>query len=84
MSDAVIGKLADWIKEKNPEILELPEDLDIVETRTVTSLQFVEFLLYIEELRGSPIPADAMEIDSFRTLRSIADRHFAPTLATGE
>ncbi|MFI0902073.1 acyl carrier protein [Streptomyces sioyaensis] len=84
MTDAVITKLTDWIKDKNPEAQEIPEDLDIVETRTVTSLQFVEFLLYIEELRGSAIPAEEMDIDSFRTLRSIADRHFAQTLTAGE
>ncbi|MFG3256164.1 acyl carrier protein [Streptomyces sp. NPDC048172] len=77
MSGPVIEKLATWIIEKNPEMSEIPEDLDIVETRTVTSLQFVQFLRYIEDLRGSPIDPADQDIDSFRTLRAIVDTHFA-------
>ncbi|WP_223736135.1 acyl carrier protein [Streptomyces purpurogeneiscleroticus] len=86
MSDnaLVMRRLSDWIKQQNPEAGEIPEDLDIVETRTVTSLQFVEFLLFIEELRGAAIPSEDMDIDSFRTLRSIVDRHFAHSLTAGE
>ncbi|WP_306321434.1 MULTISPECIES: acyl carrier protein [unclassified Streptomyces] len=81
---ALMTHLTDWIQATNPEAGEIAEDLDIIETRSVTSLQFVEFLLFIEELRGAPIPPDDMDIDSFRTLRSIVDRHLAPVLTTGE
>jgi acyl carrier protein len=48
-------------------------DTDIIENRLIDSLQFVSFLLFIEEVRGQEIPEAEVKLDSLRTLRSIRD-----------
>jgi hypothetical protein len=71
MVDDRIELLRKWIREANPSITEIPQDLDIIDARLVTSLQFVSFILYIEQLRGSPINTDQLDIASLRTLDDI-------------
>ncbi len=60
-----------WILERNPELTDLDPDTDIIDTRIVNSLQFVELVLYIEELRGTMLQSDEVDFDAFRTLKSI-------------
>jgi acyl carrier protein len=64
-----------WILERNPELSDLDQDTDIIELRIVNSLQFVELVLYVEELRGTMLQSDEVDFDAFRTLRSI-DKNF--------
>ena len=68
-----LTKIKDWILVTNPAITDLSLDTDIIENRLIDSLQFVSFLLYIEEVRGARIPPDQIKPDSFRTLYSIRD-----------
>ena len=63
--------LRTWVVERNPEVSELDADTDIIETRIVNSLQFVELMLYVEELCGRELDADEVNLEAFRTLRSI-------------
>jgi acyl carrier protein len=64
-----------WILERNPELSDLDQDTDIIDSRIVNSLQFVELVLFVEELRGTMIQSDEVDFDAFRTLRSI-DKNF--------
>jgi acyl carrier protein len=75
--DKAINALRNWIVERHPEIGRLAEDQDIIESRIVTSLEFVELLSFVERLSGEPIPADQISLASFRTLRDIADNFLA-------
>ncbi|MEU4333459.1 hypothetical protein AB0F59_02405 [Micromonospora lupini] len=84
LSEPVAHQLAEWIRKVNPQVTEVPGDLDIIETRTITSLQFVEFLLYIEQLRGAPIPPGIADINTFRTIRVIVDNYFRSPVEAGE
>ncbi|GAA0449825.1 MULTISPECIES: hypothetical protein [Streptomyces] len=61
----------DWILERNPDMTDLAPETDIIDSRIVDSLQFVELVLYIEDLRGTALDADAVSLDSFRTLKDI-------------
>jgi acyl carrier protein len=70
-TEAGIKRLRDWILERNPELDDVPADADIIDNRLITSLQFVGFMLFIEELRGAPLKAEEVNIESFRTLRAI-------------
>ena len=63
--------LRTWVLARNPEVHELDADTDIIETRIVNSLQFVELMLYVEELCGRELSADEVSLDAFRTLRNI-------------
>ena len=64
-----------WILERNPDLPDLDQDTDIIETRIVNSLQFVELVLYVEELRGTMLQSNEVDLDSFRTLKTI-ERNF--------
>lgn len=82
MTDNQIELLRKWIQEANPEVTELDDDTDIIDGRLVTSLQFVSFILYIEEVRGSAIDFDQLDVDSLRTLRAIQRNYLAPSATT--
>jgi methoxymalonate biosynthesis acyl carrier protein len=53
--------------------IEIPApDVDLIENGLIDSLAFVELLLLIEREFGTPIDLEAVEIDDFRSLASIA------------
>lgn len=68
----------------DPEVTELDDDTDIVDSRIVTSLQFVSLILYVEELRGCSIEPERLDIDSFRTLRSIQENYLSSPAPTSQ
>lgn len=57
---------------------QIEPDLDLIDDEVIDSLEFVNFLLVIEDLRGAPIPADEIRIEAFRSLRSITERFLSP------
>jgi len=67
-----------WLLKRHPKLCEadLELDRDLIEHRIIDSLSFMEFILYIEELRGCEIDHEAVSTDGFRTLRSICDTFF--------
>jgi acyl carrier protein len=67
-----------WILERNPDLTDLDPDTDIIETRIINSLQFVELILYVEELRGVMLQSDEVDFDAFRTLKSIEKNFLVP------
>ncbi len=73
--DARVIKLKEWIKNSNPHLGEFDLDTDLMECRAVNSLQFISFLLYLENLRGASIPGDQVQAEQFRTLRSIKETY---------
>lgn len=71
----VIKPVVDWLLERNPDREGIPEDLDLIENRLIDSLGFMEFLLLLEDLIGRELQLDQIDVDQFRTLRSI-NQHF--------
>ncbi|GHE14736.1 acyl carrier protein [Streptomyces alanosinicus] len=69
-----------WILQRNPELAEdeLNPETDIIESRIVDSLQFVELVLFIEELRGEMMQSMDVDLDSFRTLKDIEQNFLTP------
>ena len=54
--------------------LEVPAiDTDLIETGALDSLALVDLLVSLEQEFGMPIPLEEVEIDSFRTVASIAE-----------
>ncbi len=67
-----------WILERNPDVTDLGPDTDIIDARVLDSLQFVELVLHIEELRGTMLEADDVGLDAFRTLKDIEKNFLHP------
>ncbi|MCX5152334.1 MULTISPECIES: acyl carrier protein [unclassified Streptomyces] len=73
--DDVIKPVVDWLRERNPTVGEIPQDLDLIENRLIDSLGFMEFILLLEDLIGRELQLDQIDVNQFRTLRSLTD-HF--------
>ena len=75
-TEAAIDRVKSWLRERKPNLLsdggalEDP-DLDLIESRIVDSLSFVEFVFFLEELAGRQLDTDPEHMASFRTLRAI-------------
>lgn len=71
--DEKLSRLKEWMLANASGLESIDLDTDIIENRLIDSLQFVSFLLFIEEVRGREIPEAEVKLDSLRTLRSIRD-----------
>ncbi|MEV0966275.1 acyl carrier protein [Streptomyces sp. NPDC049910] len=68
----------DWILSRNPDVTELDAETDIIDTRIISSLQFVELVLHVEEVRGAMLESAEIDLDAFRTLKSIEENFLRP------
>ena len=66
----------DFILGRNPKIDELADDLDLIDSRAINSLAFVEFIFLLEELTGEAIDPEDIDLDDFRTLNAVQSRFF--------
>jgi acyl carrier protein len=66
-----LGKLVDWLKQRKPELGEIDPDADLMKAGILDSLQFVNFLFVIEQVRGAPIAQEKVVPANFATLRVI-------------
>ncbi|MCX4851141.1 acyl carrier protein [Streptomyces sp. NBC_00893] len=73
--DDAIKPVVDWLRERNPTVEEIPEDLDLIENRLIDSLAFMEFILLLEDVIGRELQLDQIDVNQLRTLRSLTD-HF--------
>lgn len=69
----VVDRLRTWLLARNPNVVDIGLDDDLIDSRVIDSLAFTEFLLMLEELVGHEITLDASNVTSFRTLRGIRD-----------
>lgn len=79
MSGAARERLREWIAAKSGRVAlaDLRDDTPLFEQRLLTSLQTVELLLFLEDLRGEPIDARRLRPGVFRDLDTIC-RNFLP------
>jgi acyl carrier protein len=68
--DAVVS----FIVERNPKAAGLGPDDDLIDSRAIESLAFVDFIFLLEELGGELLDIEELDVEDFRTLRTIADR----------
>jgi acyl carrier protein len=78
--ESVLQSLRDWLYKANPEAaaVHLDPDTDIIESRILESLQFVEFVLFLEQQTGRGILAEELNPATLRTLNSIYLNFFEP------
>lgn len=65
-----IERIKSYIQDKNPEF-DLQMSSDIIENRLIDSLQFVEFVMFIEEVSGCKLDMENLDIEDFRSLNTI-------------
>ncbi|MYR42903.1 acyl carrier protein [Streptomyces sp. SID5910] len=65
-----------FILERNPAIGSLTPQLDLIDSRAINSLAFVDFIFLLEELTGELIDPEDLDLDDFRTLDAIEARFF--------
>jgi acyl carrier protein len=66
----------EFILGRNPKLEQLTDDLDLIDSRAINSLAFVEFLFLLEELTGESIDPEELDLDDFRTLKTVEVRFF--------
>lgn len=66
----------EFILGRNPRLDQLAGDVDLIDSRAINSLAFVEFIFLLEELTGEPIDPEELNLDDFRTLDAIEARFF--------
>ena len=71
-----IDKVRDWILGRHPERTEIAPDENLIETRLVDSLSFVELVYCIEEASGREIDFDSIDIEDFQTLDRLEKAFF--------
>jgi acyl carrier protein len=81
-ADEQVDLIRKWLLERNTGLGDIDLDLDLIESRALSSLAFVNFVLYLEEITGKEIDIAAQPATAFRTLRSIRDNFVAAARST--
>lgn len=72
-----VARLRDWIASTHQVNREIGLDTRLIAEGLLDSLEMVNFLLFVEELRGSEIPEALIQPEYFATLRIIHNTFFA-------
>lgn len=74
--DFILGYLQTRYTHAREDAQALPPDYDLIESRVLDSLGFVEFILLLEEHSGQEISIDSVSREDFRSIESIRRRFF--------
>ena len=69
-------ELENWLKSKKPDVEAIPLEADLVNEGFLDSLQFVNFLMFIEKIRDEAIPEDQIMPMNFTSLQTILNNFF--------
>lgn len=72
-----LEQVSQWIQARHPEVAQIEPDFDLIDSRLIDSLGFLEFIGLIERLAGTPIDVETVDIDDFRSLANIEQAFFA-------
>jgi acyl carrier protein len=72
-----------WLLAKKPALGDIDLDLDLIESRVIDSLGFLDFVFFLEQLTGRELQTDAESVRLFRTLRSLRDNVLAEGAGAG-
>lgn len=75
--------LESFLREDHPELETIGLDQDLIDSRILDSLRFMNFIFLLEELTGNPFEIDRISVDDFRTLRTIESRFLAGLIPGG-
>jgi acyl carrier protein len=78
-----LDPLREWLLEKHPDLDAIDDDLDLIEHKLIDSINFVEYILIIEELIGREIPVSPELVSKTTTLRRVREHFFNGEEAIG-
>ena len=76
MASAGIDEIRSWILGRHPERQTIGPEENLIESRLVDSLTFVELVYVIENATGVEIDFDSIDIPDFQTLSAIEKAFF--------
>lgn len=76
MTASTIDVAVQYLRSRQPELTEIPADLDLIESRILDSVGFVGFLVVLAEHTGEEIRLEEVTPEDFRTLNAIEKRFF--------
>ena len=67
--------LRNWVADKNGNLVseDIADDFPLLKERVITSLQVTDLLLFIEELRGTPVNVKEISPGAFASIDAICD-----------
>ncbi|MEV6548988.1 acyl carrier protein [Streptomyces sp. NPDC051597] len=74
---AGLAEVVAWISRRHPEAGGIGPEDDLIESRLVDSLGFLEFIVLIERLSGRPVDIENLDLDDFRSLSRIERAFFS-------
>lgn len=74
MRASTIDVAVHYLRSRQPELTEIPRDLDLIESRILDSVGFVGFLVVLAEHTGEEIRLEEVTAEDFRTLNAIEKR----------
>lgn len=74
-TEDALAPLREWLLEKNPDLPRIDDDLDLFANKLVDSINYVEFILILEEIIDEEIPVTPDLVQKTSTLRRVAE-HF--------
>ena len=69
-----IEQVATWILKQHPELKHISDEIDLIESRLIDSLRFMELIFYLEHISGQHIDTNSLNIEDFRTIKSIVTK----------
>lgn len=71
-----MAAVREFILSRNSKLRQVDDEMDLIDSRAINSLAFVEFIFLLEELTGESIDPEELDLDDFRTLKAIEARFF--------
>ena len=72
-------EIINWIQSKNPDLDgEIAGDTDLIESRLIASVSFLEFIALLEEISGRNIDVSSLSVADFRTIDRINENFLTP------
>ena len=76
-----LEQVVEWILARHPEAQDIDPDDDLIDNRLIDSLSFMELIILIERLTGTPIEVAKININDFRSLNNIEQSFFVESHA---
>lgn len=81
VADDALAPLREWLLETHPDLERIEDDLDLFANKLIDSINFVEYILILEEIIDREIPVSADLVQKTSTLRSVAEHFLGVTAA---
>jgi acyl carrier protein len=66
--------ILEFLMQDHPEIQHIAPDQDLIDSRILDSLRFMNFIFLLEELTGEQFEVDRISVDDFRSIARIESR----------